>query len=141
MDSSDYEKIFRKEAQQYQGLVSREDYEGSILPALQEICDFNGSTIVDTGAGTGRLMKLLVPLAQTKECSMGQFALAWLINQPGVTSPIVGPRTPEQLAENLGAAEITITDDDRAKVDAIIAPGTMVTPYYEADFGPHRHRL
>ena len=86
-------------------------------------------------------VEALVPLAQTKECSMGQFALAWLINQPGVTSPIVGPRTPEQLAENLGAAEITITDDDRAKVDAIIAPGTMVTPYYEADFGPHRHRL
>ena len=65
MDSSDYEKIFRQEAQQYQGLVSREDYEGSILPALQEICDFNGRTIVDTGAGTGRLMKLLAPLAQT----------------------------------------------------------------------------
>lgn len=65
MDSSDYEEIYRQEAQQYQDLVAREDYKGNILPALQEICDLNGRTIVDTGAGTGRLMKLLAPLGQT----------------------------------------------------------------------------
>ena len=65
MDSSDYEEIYRQEAQQYQSLVSREDYQDNILSALQEICDLNGRTVVDTGAGTGRLTKLLAPLAQT----------------------------------------------------------------------------
>lgn len=63
MDSSEYQEIYDQEAQQYERLVAREDYEGNILPALQEICDLNGRVIVDTGAGTGRLEKLLAPYA------------------------------------------------------------------------------
>ena len=63
MDSSEYEEIYQQKAQEYQSLVAREDYEGHILAALQEICDPDGRVIVDTGTGTGRLMKLLAPQA------------------------------------------------------------------------------
>lgn len=63
MDSSEYEEIYQQKAQEYESLVAREDYAGNILAALQEICDMNGRVIVDTGAGTGRLMKLLAPQA------------------------------------------------------------------------------
>lgn len=82
----------------------------------------------------------LEPLVSDKGCSMSQFALAWCVQQPGVTSPIIGPRTMEQLGDNLKALEVTITDADRAKVDELIAPGQMVSPFYEANFGPHPHR-
>jgi aryl-alcohol dehydrogenase-like predicted oxidoreductase len=82
----------------------------------------------------------LAALAQEKGGSMSQFALAWCAQQPGVTSPIIGPRTMEQLEDNLKALELTIDAQDRVRVDEIIPPGRMVSPFYEADFGPHQYR-
>jgi aryl-alcohol dehydrogenase-like predicted oxidoreductase len=82
----------------------------------------------------------LAPLAAEKGCTMSQFALAWVMAQTGVTSPIVGPRTLGQLKDNLGALSVQITDEDRRRVDAIIPPGTNVSPFYEANFGPHQYR-
>lgn len=82
----------------------------------------------------------LDPMVQEKECTMAQLALAWCLQQPGVTSPIIGPRTMAQLEDNLGALEVTITDDDRAQIDELSPPGRMITPFYEADFGPHQYR-
>ncbi|MBA3942977.1 MAG: aldo/keto reductase [Herpetosiphonaceae bacterium] len=82
----------------------------------------------------------LQPLVKAKECTMSQFALAWCIQQPGVTSPIIGPRTMEQLDDNLAALEVKITDEDRKRIDEIVPPGRMVAPYYEAEFGPHPYR-
>jgi aryl-alcohol dehydrogenase-like predicted oxidoreductase len=76
-----------------------------------------------------------------KDYTIAQFALAWVLNQPGVTSPIIGPRTMEQLEDNLGALEVKITEDDQAKVDELVPPGLMVSPFYDADFGPHPNRL
>lgn len=81
------------------------------------------------------------PIAREKGVPLSQFALAWCMHQPGVTSPIIGPRTMEQLEDNLQALEVAITDDDRAKVDQVIPPGRMVSPFYEASFGPHLHRV
>ncbi len=72
-------------------------------------------------------------IAGDKGCTISQFALAWCAAQPGITSPIIGPRTLEQLKDNLGAVKVEITEDDNKKVDKIIAPGTAVLPYYELD--------
>ena len=82
----------------------------------------------------------LEALVADKGCSMSQFALAWCAAQPGVTSPIIGPRTMEQLEDNLKALEINVTADDEAKVDDLIAPGGMFSPFYAANFGPHPYR-
>jgi aryl-alcohol dehydrogenase-like predicted oxidoreductase len=46
-------------------------------------------------------------------------ALAWLLNQPGVTSPIIGPRTMDQLKGSLHALEIELDDAIREKLDEI----------------------
>ncbi len=83
----------------------------------------------------------LLPLAQGKDCTMSQLALAWCAQQPGVTSPIIGPRTMEQLVDNLGALEVDITAADRQRIDELVPPGRMVSPFYEADFGPNLHRV
>ncbi|MCX6046393.1 MAG: aldo/keto reductase [Chloroflexi bacterium] len=82
----------------------------------------------------------LQPLAAAKNCTLSQLALAWCVQQPGITSPIIGPRTMEQLEDNLGALPVTITDADRAAIDQLVPPGRMVSPFYEADFGPHQYR-
>ena len=82
----------------------------------------------------------LRPLAETKGCTLAQFTLAWCLQQPGITSPIIGPRTMEQLEDNLGALGVMISDEDCQQIDALAPPGRMVSQFYEADFGPHPHR-
>jgi aryl-alcohol dehydrogenase-like predicted oxidoreductase len=79
-------------------------------------------------------------IADEKEATPSQVALAWVAGQPGVTAPIIGPRTMEQLEDNLGAASLTLTDDDLRRLDGVSPPGRALVPYYEADFGPHKHR-
>lgn len=65
------------------------------------------------------------------------FAVAWVAAQAGVTSPIIGPRTMEQLDTYLESAEIEITPEDREAMDALFPPGTHLSEYYNADFGPN----
>lgn len=83
----------------------------------------------------------IAPVVAAKGCTMSQFALAWCAAQPGVTSPIIGPRTMAQLDDNLAALDVQVTDDDRAAVDAVIPPGRMVAPFYEANFGQSQYRV
>ena len=83
----------------------------------------------------------LEPLAQAKDCTMVQLAVAWVLQQPGITSPIIGPRTMDQLVEFLGAPSVTIDQSDREHIDQLVPPGGMVSPFYEADFGPHPMRV
>ena len=87
------------------------------------------------------VLELIESIAKEKKCSVSQFALAWCAQQPGITSPIIGPRTMEQLVDNLGALDVKVTDEDKTRIDALVPPGREVVPYYEADFGPHSFRL
>ncbi|MBA3946794.1 MAG: aldo/keto reductase [Herpetosiphonaceae bacterium] len=86
------------------------------------------------------VLDVVQAIAQEKDCSASQFALAWCAQQPGITSPIVGPRTMEQLEDNLCAVDMTVTDADRKRIDEVAAPGRATVPYYDADFGPHQFR-
>lgn len=69
------------------------------------------------------------------------FAVAWCLAQPGVTSPIIGPKTMAQYEDYLKALDIRITEEDTEAVDAIFPPGTHVSEYYRADFGPNERWL
>lgn len=60
----DHPEIYRSQAAQYDALVSREDYQRHILPALQQILPMDGLKVVESGAGTGRLTCLLAPVVQ-----------------------------------------------------------------------------
>jgi aryl-alcohol dehydrogenase-like predicted oxidoreductase len=58
-------------------------------------------------------------------------ALAWLLQQPAVTSPIIGPRTDAQLLQTLHALDITLADDVLARLDAIFpGPGGTAPEAY-----------
>jgi aryl-alcohol dehydrogenase-like predicted oxidoreductase len=87
------------------------------------------------------IVETLSDLAKAKSCSVSQLALAWCAQQPGITSPIIGPNTVAQLEDNLGAAGVTVTDEDRKRLDEVAPPGRMTVKYYEADFGPHHFRV
>jgi aryl-alcohol dehydrogenase-like predicted oxidoreductase len=70
--------------------------------------------------------------AADKGCTPSQLALAWNAAQPGVTAPIIGPRTMEQLIDNLGALSVEITPEDQARVDAVAPPKSVALRYYDA---------
>jgi len=88
---------------------------------------------------TWKVLDALETLAKDKGVALTALALAWVAAQSAVTSPIIGPNSVAQLDENLAASAVTITDDDRKLIDALVPPGTNVEgqSYYNADFGPN----
>jgi ubiquinone/menaquinone biosynthesis C-methylase UbiE len=58
-------EIYDSKAENYERLVAREDYQGNILPAIQRIRAMDGLDVLDLGAGTGRLVCMLAPLAHS----------------------------------------------------------------------------
>ena len=70
------------------------------------------------------VIERLLPLAQEVGVTLGQFSVAWVLANPAVTSPIIGPRTPEQLREYLGALDVKLTEDVLRRVDEIAPPKT-----------------
>jgi myo-inositol catabolism protein IolS len=60
----------------------------------------------------------LRPIAEAKNCTLAQLSLAWVIAQPQANA-IAGARNSSQAEANAKAAEVTLTDDDLAKMDAI----------------------
>ncbi len=63
----------------------------------------------------------LKPLAKEANCSMTQFALAWVLREPNVASAIVGASRPEQLNENVAASGLAIDPVLFAKAEALVA--------------------
>jgi aryl-alcohol dehydrogenase-like predicted oxidoreductase len=57
-------------------------------------------------------------IAKAKGVSVARIALAWLLHQPHVTSVIVGAKRVDQLADNLAAVDVTLSDDELATLDA-----------------------
>lgn len=61
----------------------------------------------------------LTELADAKGISLSQLALAWILAQREDIVPIPGSRNPGRVAENVAAAEITFTEDELARIDAL----------------------
>ena len=61
----DHPEIYRSQAEGYEALVSREDYCGNLMPAVQQIINLKGKKVVEFGAGTGRLTCQMAPLVES----------------------------------------------------------------------------
>jgi aryl-alcohol dehydrogenase-like predicted oxidoreductase len=68
------------------------------------------------------IARAVVDMAKEIGKSPAQVALNWLLCQPGVTSPIIGARTVEQLTDNLGACGWRLDDEQLARLSEISAP-------------------
>jgi aryl-alcohol dehydrogenase-like predicted oxidoreductase len=66
-------------------------------------------------------------IAAAHGATVPQVAIAWLLGVEGVTAPIVGPRTLEHLEDLLGAVDVELSDDERARLEAP-APPPEVSP-------------
>lgn len=127
-------------------LITRDKFERDTLPAIQKfnMGTVTWSPLAsgmltgkyDSGVNTGRLaqgnlswlkeslvteenikrVKEMKKIADELECSRSQLAIAWVAEQPGVSSVILGASSAEQLQENLGAIEVEITPEIDAQL-------------------------
>jgi len=67
------------------------------------------------------LLDLMEKMAKGKGVGISQLALAWLLADPLITSPIIGANSPEQLKEDLGAVELRLTPDEKSALDQATA--------------------
>jgi aryl-alcohol dehydrogenase-like predicted oxidoreductase len=74
----------------------------------------------------------LVAIGEAHGVSAAQVALAYTIGKPAVTSVIVGARTEEQLTDNLAAAQLALTDDEVARLDAVSAQPLQYPYWHQA---------
>jgi aryl-alcohol dehydrogenase-like predicted oxidoreductase len=72
---------------------------------------------------------VLVAIAEDRGVSAAQVALAWLLTRPSISSVVVGARTDEQLADNLEAIDVELSDDELARLEEISRPA-LVYPYW-----------
>jgi aryl-alcohol dehydrogenase-like predicted oxidoreductase len=75
------------------------------------------------------IVEVLLAVAEAHAVSAAQVALAWLLTRPGIVSVIIGARSDEQLADNLRAAELTLTGDEIARLEAVSRP-PLLYPYW-----------
>lgn len=80
-------------------------------------------------ARTWAIIDAVGEIAKSHGVTMAQVALAWLAARPAVTSVILGARTPAQLADNLKAADLRLTDEEMERLTAVSAPTPPDYPY------------
>src|SRR5450755_3158396 len=80
---------------------------------------------------TWQVIDAVQKIAEERGVSMAQVALAWVTARPGVTTTILGARTTEQLADNLKAADLHLTAEEMAALDAASDPRPVDYPYGE----------
>lgn len=86
---------------------------------------------------TTEVVRRLKGVADQAGITLTQLSLAWVAGHAGVTCPIIGARSEKQLEESVAACQIKLDEATLEAIDAIVAPGTHVAAYYEANFGPN----
>jgi aryl-alcohol dehydrogenase-like predicted oxidoreductase len=86
----------------------------------RQLSDWGEPPVYDQ-EGLYDIVEILIGIAEQHEVSAAQVALAWTLGRPAVTSLVIGARTGEQLADNLAAASLVLTDEERARLDAASA--------------------
>jgi aryl-alcohol dehydrogenase-like predicted oxidoreductase len=92
------------------------------------LTDWNEPPVRDEGA-LYDIVDVLVEIGEAHGVSAAQVALAWALGRPGVVSLIVGARTDEQLADNLAAADLHLSDDEHARLEEVSRP-PLLYPYW-----------
>jgi aryl-alcohol dehydrogenase-like predicted oxidoreductase len=78
------------------------------------------------------LLDGMAEVARAVGCTLAQLALAWLLARGPHIVPIPGTRSAAHLAEDLGAAAVTLGADAMQRLDALINPRTVVGPRYDS---------
>ena len=113
-----------------QGILSGKYLPGQPVPNDSRAADEKAGSFIREKLNDDLLSRVaqLAPLAEECGATMAQFALAWVLRNPNVSSAIVGASKPEQITSNLKALEIEIPDEIAAKAEAILQPVAVFDP-------------
>jgi aryl-alcohol dehydrogenase-like predicted oxidoreductase len=73
-----------------------------------------------------------IRIAQETDKTPAQFAVLWAKDQPGITAPIIGPRTLQQLRHLLPVLTMTLDEDVRLECDRLVPPGSVVANFHNS---------
>jgi aryl-alcohol dehydrogenase-like predicted oxidoreductase len=111
------------------GLLSGKYRRGQDAPAgSRHLTDWDEPPVYDEDKLYDTI-DVLVEVADAHGVSAAQVALAWLLRRPTVSSIVIGARTDEQLADNLKAAELTLSDAEVLRLEEVSRP-PLLYPYW-----------
>ena len=84
------------------------------------------------------IIDALIEIGSNHKVSAAQIALAYLLGRPGVTSLVIGARSEEQLKDNLGAANVKLTAEERARLDKASQPRLLYPYWHQAKTAKER---
>jgi NDP-hexose 2,3-enoyl reductase len=112
------------------GIIPWSPLHGGLLSgAIRKLREGTGGRVADEGgrsqeglAQHRETIEAYEKLCESVEVDPADMAVAWLLNRPGVTAPIIGPRTIEQLDGSLRAFDVTFDDEVLSKLDELFPP-------------------
>jgi aryl-alcohol dehydrogenase-like predicted oxidoreductase len=119
------------------GLLSGKYRRGVQPPSGRHVGDWDEPPVYDEDRLYDTI-DTLVAIADGYGVSAAQVALAWLLGRPAVTSLIVGARTDDQLADNLKAADLVLSADERQQLDDVSAIPLLYPHWHQANTAKDR---
>jgi aryl-alcohol dehydrogenase-like predicted oxidoreductase len=110
------------------GLLSGKYRRNSQPSQGRQLTDWDEPPVYDREA-LYDIVEVLVSIGEQRGVSAAQVALAYTLGRPAVTSVVIGARTSGQLADNLAAAGLTLSEAERAELDKVSAP-PLLYPYW-----------
>jgi aryl-alcohol dehydrogenase-like predicted oxidoreductase len=107
-----------------QGVLTGKYEPGQEVPATSRATDASGSGFIRgflTDAILGRVMQLR-PVAAQAGLSMAQLAIAWVLQNPGISAAIIGATRPEQVRENVQASGVRLDEEIMRAIDDALGP-------------------
>jgi len=86
--------------------------------------------VTQSGIDVGKAVQ---KMADERGMTASQLSLLWIKDQPGITAPIIGPRTLAHLEDALGILDKTFDDADRPLFDELVHPGTAVADFHNSN--------
>jgi aryl-alcohol dehydrogenase-like predicted oxidoreductase len=105
---------------------------GPDTPSARQVAGWREPPIRDVPR-LWRIVEVLQAVATARGVSGAQVALAWLLGRPGVASLVIGGRNEEQFKDSLASVDLKLTDDERARLDAVSAP-PVIYPYWHQNW-------
>ncbi len=113
-----------------QGILTGKYLPGSAPPAGSRATDEAGSRFIKrylTDDILGRVQQLK-PLADEAGLTLAQLAIAWTLQNPGVSAAIVGATRPEQVRDNAGASGVRLDPALMVRIDDVLGPVIFTDP-------------
>ena len=120
------------------GLLSGKHRRGQATPeGTRQLAQWTEPPVRDTEK-LYDIIEVLVEVGAAHDASAAQVALAWLLGRPAVASVVIGARTEAQLADNLKAADLVLSAEERTRLDAVSAPPLLYPYWHQANTASDR---